>query len=197
MSHSLDHLIRMLSRLPGLGRRSAERAALRLARDPAMSTELAAALDKVRESVVPCGRCGNLTERAQNPCFLCLKPGRNDRLLCVVEEAEHIRMVEGSGAFTGRYFSLNGKISPMQADTVSAERMQRLVERIRNDQVTELLLALNSDVESDATASWLHESLAPLGLRVSRLAFGLPAGSALQYTDPVTLARAIQGRQSV
>lgn len=195
MSASFDHLTRLLSRLPGLGRRSAERAALRLARDPGLSAEIGEALARVRESVVMCGRCGNLTERDANPCYLCLKPGRNEQLLCVVEDAEHIRMVESSGAFGGRYFCLNGKISPMQAETVTAQRVQVLVERIRREQVQELLLALNSDVESDATAAWLKETLAPLGVRCTRLALGLPAGSALQYADPITLARAIQGRQ--
>jgi recombination protein RecR len=196
-SPSLDRLIQLLGRLPGFGRRSAERAALRLARDGGLAEDLALALAQVRASVVPCSRCGNLTERTQNPCFLCLRPGRDERLLCVVEEADHIRLVEASGAFAGRYFCLNGKLSPAQTETVTAERMRRLIERIRAEGVQELLLALNSDVESDATAAWLHDTLAPIGLRISRLAFGLPAGSALQYADPLTLARAIQGRQSV
>ncbi len=196
MPEALQNLIRALARLPGLGRRSAERMAYRmLLGDRKMLLELQDALQQAQAELGTCARCGNLCAKDEELCAICRNPHRDPRLLCIVEGASDLLWLEQSGGFDGRYFCLQGKVSPRLQETVSRERLESLLERIREDGVTEVVLALNTDVESDATASMLAEWLAPLDLTVSRLAFGLPSGSGLAYSDPVTLQRALQGRQ--
>lgn len=196
MARALDQLVLVLSRLPGIGRRTAERMAYRLLRDGTASiNELVSALENARERLDRCQLCGNVTERDANPCPICSKPGRDDHLLCVVEEPGDIRLMERSGGYNGRYFCLLGRLSPLQDDTIPPPRLAQLLQRVRDHGIQEVLLAMNSDMEGEATASYLHEKLGELPVRITRLAFGLPAGSALTYSDPVTLARAIQGRQ--
>jgi len=198
MPEALQMLIRVLSRLPGIGRRSAERMAYRLLlRNQDLLRELQQALARAERELALCTRCGNLTETGRQPCRLCGDPARNPKLLCVVEGAPDIQILEQAGGFRGRYFCLRGKLSPMQEETVSPAILESLRARIGEDGVEEVLLGLNTDVESDATASMLAEALCPLGLRVTRLAFGLPAGSGLAYSDPETLQRALRGRQPV
>ena len=196
MVPAVDNLIRVLSRLPGLGRRSAERAALALMRKPeALLDPLAAALQEARERVVCCPVCGGFTSRDALPCRLCTDALRDGTLLCVVEEPADIVQIERSGGFNGRYHALMGKLSPARQTGVSELRLQALVERLRDGQVREILLALSTDMEGDLTAGYISEMLKPLGLRVTRLAFGLPADSGVGYSDPLTLKRAIKGRQ--
>ncbi len=194
----LQQLISRLARLPGVGRRSAERMALRLATDQrGLRRELFTALQAVDEQVMCCTRCGNLTMKTRDPCVLCTDPRRKDELLCVVEDPGGIQLVEAAGAYSGRYFCLMGKLSPLQGKDVSPQVVRRLVDRIQTGGVREVILALDSDVESDATSSYLHDMLASTSVKISRLAFGIPAGSGLAYSDPVTLARALDGRQSI
>jgi len=196
MVPAVDNLIRVLSRLPGLGRRSAERAALALMRKPeALLDPLAAALQEARERVVCCPVCGGFTSRDALPCRLCTDALRDGTLLCVVEEPSDIVQIERSGGFNGRYHALMGKLSPARQTGVSELRLQALVERLRDGQVREILLAISTDMEGDLTAGYISEMLKPLGLRVTRLAFGLPADSGVGYSDPLTLKRAIKGRQ--
>lgn len=196
MPEALDHLILTLGRLPGIGRRSAERIALALLRDPAGSgAELLAALQNAVQSLVPCRQCGNITMRTQDPCGICTDPRRESGVLCVVEEPSDILMMERTGAFKGRYHALMGRLSPMRGEGVRNIRVDALVERVRKEGIKEIILALNSDVEGDATASYLVDVLASLNARVTRLARGIPSGSGLAYTDAVTLARAIEHRQ--
>lgn len=198
MARALENLVMVLSRLPGIGRRSAERIAYRLLRDGSNAIhELTSALQNANERLDRCTLCGNVTERDANPCPICQKPGRNDGLLCVVEEPGDISLMERSGGYNGRYFCLLGRLSPINDDTIPPPRLAQLLNRIRDHKVQEVLLAMNSDMEGDATASYLHEQLENLPVKITRLAFGLPAGSALTYSDPVTLARAIQGRQEL
>lgn len=192
---ALDDLVRALSRLPGLGRRSAERAAVALVRRPdAALAELIQALQHAREQVRCCETCGGFTDVAANPCRICTDTARDDALLCVVEEPADILAIERSGGFRGRYHALLGKLSPARQTGVADLRLRALAERVGQGKVQEVVLALSTDMEGDATAHFLAEMLQPRGVRVTRLAFGLPAGSGVGYSDPLTLKRALSGR---
>jgi recombination protein RecR len=196
MTPAVDSLIRVLSKLPGLGRRSAERAALALLRRPeALLDPLAAALREARETVCCCPVCGGFTSKGAMPCRLCADAMRDDAMLCVVEEPADIVQIERSGAFNGRYHALMGKLSPARQTGPAELRLQALAERLRDGRVREILLALSTDMEGDLTAGYISEMLRPLGVRVTRLAFGLPADSGVGYSDALTLKRAIKGRQ--
>ena len=191
----VDNLIRSLARLPGLGKRSAERAALALLRKPDVLLDtLVAALQEARVSVCCCSVCGGFTSKEQNPCKLCSDATRDDAVLCVVEEPSDIFAIERSGGFRGRYHALMGKLSPSKQTGPSELRLRALAERAGQGGVAEVLLALSTDMEGDATAGYIGELLKPLGVRVTRLAFGLPADSGVGYSDPLTLKRAISGR---
>lgn len=195
----MDQLGRVLARLPGIGRRTAERIALRLVRDRSkgLVRELIDALQDVDARVTLCSVCGHMTATDADPCRLCTDPRRDGRLLCVVEDPGDIVQIEKSGAFRGRYHALMGKLSPMRQEGPRQMRLDALLARIRAESIEEVVLALNTDVESDATCSYLQGLLHPLGVRVTRIAYGLPAGSGIAYSDPVTLQRAIQGRRDV
>ena len=191
----VDNLIRALAKLPGLGRRSAERAALALLRKPELLLDtLTAALQEARASVCCCTVCGGFTSREQNPCALCADTSRDGTVLCVVEEPSDIFAIERSGGYRGRYHALMGKLSPARQTGPADLRLRALAERVGRGGVTEVLLALSTDMEGDATAGFIGELLRPLGVRVTRLAFGLPADSGVGYSDPLTLKRAISGR---
>lgn len=191
----VDNLIRALAKLPGLGKRSAERAALALLRKPELLLDtLVSALQEARASVCCCSACGGFTSIGQNPCKLCTDVTRDDALLCVVEEPSDIFSIERSGGFNGRYHALMGKLSPSRQTGPSELRLRALAERVARGDVKEVLLALSTDMEGDTTAGYIGELLKPLGARVTRLAFGLPADSGVGYSDPLTLKRAINGR---
>ena len=195
---AVTKLVKALSRLPGVGRRSAERMALKIAFDRgSLVSSLVDALQEVSAKITTCSLCGTLTPRTDDPCELCLDPRREAGLLCVVEEPADIVQIEESRGYRGRYHALMGKISPMNEEGVNDIRVGALLKRVKEEPIEEVILALNSDVESDATASFLKDVLKPSGVRVSRIAFGLPAGSGIAYSDPVTLTRAIQGRRDV
>jgi recombination protein RecR len=192
---SLDRLVACLARLPGVGRRSAERMALRLVRDPdGLLRDTVAALQDAAASLRGCERCGSVTARERNPCRLCTDSTRDGAALCVVEDPNDIPKIEESGGFRGRYHALMGRLSPMKGTGPRDLRIEDLGQRIAAEGIREVILALNTDVESDATASYLAEWLRGR-VKVTRLAYGLPAGSGIAYSDSVTLARAIQGRQ--
>ncbi len=198
MPEALQNLIRVLARLPGIGRRTAERMAYRLIlRNQALLRDLQSALDRAARELTLCPRCGNLTSVEAVPCRICTDSNRDPAFLCIVEGAPDIQILEQARTFNGHYFCLQGKLSPHQQETITQPILERLLQRIQEDRVTEILLALNSDVESDATAAYLAEHLQPLGLRITRLAFGIPAGSGLAYSDPETLSRALKGRQAL
>jgi len=195
-AEALERLTAVLARLPGIGRRSAARMAMRLIEDrDGLLRALSAALDEAAREVRLCGRCGAVTQAGRDPCRLCSDPARDDRIVCVVETPSDIAGIEATGAFRGRYHALMGKLSPMKGDGPEQLRIGTLLKRIKGGGIDEVVLALNTDVESEATAVYLEESLAPLGVRVTRLAQGLPVGSGIAYSDPVTLARAMQGRR--
>jgi len=192
----LEKLTAALARLPGVGRRSARRMAMQVAREAnTLVPELTHALTEVGRKLTGCSRCGNLTDKEQDPCPLCTDPRRDPTMLCVVTDPGDISLIEDSGAFRGRYHALLGKLSPMRQEGIKNPRIQALVSRVEGEGVQEVVLALDTDVESDATASFLRELLSAKGVKVTRLAFGMPAGSGIAYSDPVTLSRALQGRQ--
>jgi len=194
----LERLITALSRLPGVGRRTAERMAVRLARDAqGLARELGTALTDVAGRVVICAHCGDLTLAGANPCARCTSPRRDQRALCVVEDPSDIEKIEASGAFQGRYHALLGRLSPMKGEGVAQLRLEALQQRIAAEGIAEVILALSPDVEGDSTAAFIHHVLADQPVRVTRLALGIPAGSAIAYADPLTLARALQGRQKM
>src|SRR5688572_9599576 len=194
---SVKALVGELKRLPGVGPRSAERMAIWLLQHPkADPLSLATALQVAKEEVVPCPVCGFFATR--ETCGICDDPKRDPSLLCVVEQATDVLPLERSGAFRGRYHCLGGKLSPL--DRVSPEdlRIPQLVQRIETAEgEIEVILALGSDVEGEATANYLAELLRGRNCRLTRIAQGLPAGGGLEHADELTLLRAMQGRRSV
>lgn len=203
MLQPIDTLERALARLPGLGRRSAGRAALALLRDPERLLDpLVLALNDARENVCCCSRCGAFTVRGADPCAFCTDATREANAVCVVEEPADIMTIEEAGAFRGRYHVLGGKLSPARRMGPEKLRLAELKSRISNEGLTEVLLALSTDMEGDATAGYVGEILrgwprADAPVKVTRLAFGLPADSGVAYSDPLTLRRAILHRCSV
>ncbi|MBL7114713.1 MAG: recombination protein RecR [Kiritimatiellae bacterium] len=194
---ALEKLIVCLGKLPGIGRRSAERMATRLVREPdGLMRDLMAALHAARQHIQVCRCCGALTNDEQQPCRFCTNPSRDDTVLCVVEDPNDVAGIERSGAFNGRYHVLMGKLSPMKGEGLRHLRMQALLDRLDKEPVKEIILATSTDVEGDATASYVAEQLAARNVSISRLAFGLPVSSGIAYSDPVTLQRAIRGRNT-
>lgn len=199
----LETLVRSLAHLPGLGRRSAGRAALALVREPERLLDpLVLALREARAEIVCCSCCGAFTVRSENPCTFCTDATRDGASVCVVEEPADIQTIESSGAFRGRYHVLGGKLSPVRRLGPEKLRIAELKDRIAREGFTEILLALSTDMEGDATAGYLAECLrawpsAEAPARVTRLAFGLPADSGVAYSDPLTLRRAIVHRCAV
>lgn len=197
-SEILNRLVVCLARLPGVGRRSAERMALKMARDNnGLVDELMAALKEVRERITSCSRCGSVTATDDNPCRLCTDSGRDGKVLCVVEDPSDITAIDKSGGYHGRYHALMGKLTPARGDGPRQLRIDSLMDRVASEKIEEVILALSTDVEGDATASYIAELLKGKKVRITRIASGLPAGSGVMYSDAVTLAKAIRGRQGM
>lgn len=193
---AIDELITELARLPGIGRKTAQRLTYHLLQQPPEQVgRLAAALLGVTERVRPCTECGNLTE--DQPCAICRDPRRDPGLLCVVEEASAVGVVERLTEFRGRYHVLGGRLSPLDGIGPEALRLDRLVARVEAGNVQEVILATNPSMEGEVTATYIQQLLAGRGLRVTRLARGLPMGGDLEYVDGVTLAHALSARQEV
>ena len=188
-------LERCLSKLPGLGRRSASRAALALVREPGRLMEpLIAALRAAQGTVRCCSRCGAFTTVDCDPCNCCTDATRDGSVVCVVEDPSDIVSIEASGGFHGRYHALGGKLSPVHHMGPEKLRFAELKDRVVREGITEVLLAVSTDMDGDATAGYAAEILKGTGARVTRLAFGLPADSGIAYSDPLTLKRAIANR---
>ncbi len=195
MLPALENLVHALSKLPGFGRRSSERAALALVRRPeTLLDNLVRALEEARTQVCLCSRCGAFTEYESDPCLLCTREDREDDLLCVVEDPADIHTMESAGAFKGRYFAIMGKLSPGRQTGVSELRINELIRRVTAEQPREVILALSTDLEGDATAAFITERLQHLPVRITRPAYGLPFGSGIAYADPLTLRRALTAR---
>jgi recombination protein RecR len=193
MPASLDSLIRELSRLPGIGPKSASRLAfhvLKLGREDV--ERLARALVTVKTSITRCAECGGIAEGEY--CAICTDAQRERGVICVVEEANDVLTVERTGEFRGTYHVLGGVIAPLDGIGPEDLNIAYLVERIRKSAVKELIIATNPTVEGDATSLYLANLIKPLGVRVMRIAHGLPAGADLEFADSVTIARSIAGR---
>ncbi|MEZ4515343.1 MAG: recombination mediator RecR [Chloroflexota bacterium] len=196
MPRSVQRLIDELARLPGIGPKSASRLTFYLLRSPDnQALDLAAALQDLKEKTQLCSVCFNITE--EDPCPICSDPGRNSRLLCVVEEPLDVLAIERSGAYGGRYHVLHGAISPVEGIGPEDLRIAELVARVRPGEFDEVILATNPTLEGESTALYVQRRLADQDIRLTRLARGLPVGGDLEYTDEITLSRALEGRQSL
>jgi recombination protein RecR len=193
---ALEELITELARLPGIGRKTAQRLTFHLLQQsPEQAQRLASVLASVSERVHPCQECGNLTE--EQPCGICRDPRRDRSLLCVVEEPSTVGVVERSTDFRGYYHVLGGHLSPLDGIGPDALRLEHLVERVRAVGVREVILATNPSMEGEVTATYIQQLLAETDVRVTRLARGLPMGGDLEYVDGVTLAHALVARQDL
>jgi len=193
---SIALLIAALNKLPGVGPRSAERVALHIVQaDPAVVKQLAETIVHARERIQFCTTCGALTEKS--PCLICDDPRRDGSLICIVERAVDIFSVEKSGTFRGKFHVLGGNISPLDGVEPEDLRIAELEKRLTLEPIKEVIIALSTDVEGDATSYYLAKRLARSGLKISRIAHGLPAGSGLEYADELTLSRALEGRREM
>ncbi len=193
---TLVRLIDALMRLPGIGAKTAQRLAFYLLKAPREeATALAEAIVDLKEKTRPCEVCFNVAEEIR--CPICQDPGRNRSVICVVEEANDLMAIERTGEFKGLYHVLQGSLSPLEGrgpdDILAKELLQRLKEGV----VQEVILATNPNVEGEATALYLQRLIRPLGVRLTRIAHGLPVGGDLEYADEVTLARALVGRREM
>jgi recombination protein RecR len=190
----LEQIIHELTKLPSVGKKTAQRLAFHLLQAPRAEAEsLARAILELRERIRFCRDCFNLSDREL--CPICADPERERTLLCVVEEAGNLLAIERTRVFRGLYHVLGGALSPLKDRGPDDLRLRELMERVREGSFVEVVLATNPDVEGEATAVYLSRLLKPLGLKVTRLAQGLPAGGDLEYTDDLTLRRALEGRR--
>jgi recombination protein RecR len=191
----LERLIQELSRLPGVGPKTAQRLAFHLLRsDRSRVDSLARAIEDVKARIGYCERCYNIAEGSL--CFICASPRRDASLLCVVESALDVLAVERTSEFGGLYFVLHGVISPLDGVGPEQIHVPELLERVRSEGIAEVIIATDADIEGEATAVYLQRALSPLGVTVTRPAHGLPVGGDLEYADELTLARAMAGRRS-
>ena len=192
----LARLIDELKRLPGIGPKSAQRVVFHLLKTEAAEVEqLAAAIRDLKQSIRLCELCNNITDRS--PCAYCADASRDARAVCVVEEPANILPIEKTGKYRGRYHVLHGVLSPLQGVGPDQLRIAGLLERLRGGEVEEVIVATNPTVEGEATAVYLSKLLKPLGVRVTRIALGLPVGGELEYADAATVAKAMEGRQEI
>ena len=192
----LARLIEEFYKLPGIGPKSAQRLAYYLLRmQAAEARSLAQAILEVKERVTLCSICQNVTE--SDPCRICTSTERDRTVVCVVEEPLDILSVERSGSYNGMYHVLHGAISPMDGIGPEDLKIRELLDRMRDGTITEVILATNPNLEGEATSMYLSRLIGPLGVRVTRLARGLPVGGDLEYADDVTLAKALEGRQEM
>ncbi len=194
---AIDDLVQEFAKLPGIGRKTAQRLTFYLLKQPAdAATRLADAIRTVRERVRTCGTCGTLTD--EDPCAICRDPRRDTSLLCVVEEASDVTAIERTGRFRGRFHVLGGRLSPLEGVGPEALGLDRLMARVTNGAgVREVIVATNPSMEGEVTATYLQQLLRPTGVRVTRIARGIPVGGDLEYADGVTIAQALLARRDM
>ena len=192
----LERLIERLRKLPGVGQKSAQRLAFHLMRgDEAEARALAEAILEVKEKIRLCPVCFNITDT--DPCAICSDAGRDRASLCVIEEPNNLATIEKTGQFHGLYHVLHGALSPLKGIGPDDLKIPALLERLRDGSVKEVILATNPNVEGEATATYLSRLLKPIGVKVTRIALGLPVGSELEYADEVTVGKALEGRREI
>lgn len=192
----LTRLVDQLQKLPGIGAKSAQRLAFHLLRNPREDAErLCEAIRDVKERVTYCSNCNNITDI--DPCAFCTSSSRDQGVICVVEEPQNVSVVEKTREFRGVYHVLMGALSPLHGIGPDDLKIRGLLDRVGSGQVDEVILATNPTVEGEATALYLARLLKPIGVRVTRIAMGIPVGSDLEYADEVTMTRAMEGRREV
>ncbi len=195
-SDPLAKLVEQFQRLPGIGAKSAQRLAYHILKTPREEVDrLGDAMREVKERVTYCSVCSNITDI--DPCFFCTNPSRDSRLICVVEEPQNVTAIEKTRDFKGVYHVLMGALSPLQGIGPDELKIKSLLTRVGQGNVEEIILATNPNVEGEATALYLARLLKPLGMRVTRIAMGVPVGSDLEYADEVTMHKAMEGRREV
>lgn len=194
---AIEDLVAELAKLPGIGQKTAQRLTFHLLKQPPeFAGRLADAIRRVRDRVTQCSTCGNLTDEA--PCAICADPRRDASVLCVVEEASDVGAIERSARFRGRYHVLGGRLSPLDGVGPESLRLDGLLERVSNgSEVREVIVATNPSMEGEVTATYLQQLLKPTGVRVTRIARGLPVGGDLEYADGVTIAQALSARRDM
>jgi recombination protein RecR len=192
----IQRLIEAFERLPGIGPKSASRLAFYMLRaSDEQAQELADAIATLKENIVYCSRCQNLSQT--DPCAICSDPGRDQHLVCVVEDPLDVVAIERTGVYKGLYHVLHGVINPVEGIGPEDLRVGSLLERLEQESIQEVLIATNPNMEGEATAMYLARLLHPKGVRITRLARGLPVGGDLEYADEVTLSRALEGRRDI
>ena len=196
VAEPIQRLIEAFERLPGIGPKSASRLAFYMLRaSDEQAQELADAIATLKENIVYCSRCQNLSET--DPCAICSDPGRDQHLVCVVEDPLDVVAIERTGVYKGLYHVLHGVINPVEGIGPEDLRVGSLLERLEKEPIQEVLIATNPNMEGEATAMYLARLLHPKGVRVTRLARGLPVGGDLEYADEITLSRALEGRRDI
>ena len=200
MTPKVRRLVKLLSRLPGVGEKTAQRYVLwLLTAEDALSRELGGELASLRDELGPCGRCGNVAEirEGQAVCDVCGDSRRDAKVLCVVARVHDLMAIERAGSMRGRYFVLGRLLSPLEGIGPEDLPIARLVERIRTDGVSEVIVATPPSVDGEATALLLKRELASLGVAITRIASGVPHGGDLEFADPITMGRALSGRRAL
>lgn len=195
-TESIGRLIDELTKLPGIGEKTAQRLTFFLLKTSEEDVkELAKALVDVKEHVTYCSVCGNITE--EDPCHICRSSKRNKMLICVVEEPNDLFAIERTGEFNGLYHVLMGTLSPLEGIGPEDIRIQELLVRLQKESCEEIIIATNPTIEGEATAMYLAKLLKPLGVKVTRIARGIPVGGDLEYADEITMTRALEGRREL
>ncbi len=193
---SIARLIDELKHLPGIGQKTAQRLAFHLLRaDREQALALADAIRDAKDKIRECSVCNNITD--QDPCIFCASSSRDRKLICVVEDATNIQAVEKTRQFSGLYHVLGGALSPLQGIGPDQLKIKSLIERLKGGTVEEIIIATNPTAEGEATAVYLSKLIKPLGVRVTRIAMGIPVGSDLEYADEVTMLKAMEGRRDL
>ena len=192
----IDHLIETLTKLPGIGKKTASRLAFHILRSSQTEAqELARAIQEVKEKIRLCSTCFNLTD--EDPCMICKDERRTKDVICVVEGPNDLLAIENTGEYRGRYHVLHGAIAPLEGIGPEEIKIKELMERLQREMISEVILAVNPTIEGGATSLYLGDLIKPLGMKVTRIAYGIPMGSEIEYVDGMTLLKALEGRREI